>query len=642
MKKIFLLIFWFQFLYISAQTKKVAILDFENTSNSSEYESLGKALSNMLITDLANNIHPNKIEFFERLQINKILKEQELQMTEGFDQEAAVNFGKLCGVDYIFLGSVFIMDGSCNINSRLIDVETSKIILAKDVEGKTEAFLGLKTELAVELAKELNNPITIDTRYKDPLTSLSTLTQYGKVLYYIDQGDFDKAEQSRSLFEETTPDFKYFIDIKYDIQKLKERISELETVTEVLTNAFELGDKAEMNQDYENAIKFFEKFLNNPGSIGFTENKKLYAYSKLALSQYKMGNYQKSLSNSIIAQKIYPYFPEANEIQLLSLIKLNEKKQAEDKYNFIIDSLTFTNELNFTRADINPKLMWTSLDGIYYGLPQDDKFSIWLYLSIRGSGKYKTGYGSSIENEVQINKVLHKEKLTFLSTVWRQKKTLSRYKTIENKLLSFNDSLIFSSDQILNFYKLSLTYADCLEINGNSKKYELHLKKEINRMENFGLECDDNKRNLEILCECDKHFEIVSARENIARNQGHAFKKISTDKYEEVYTKLNLSNSYKDFEDNFPIIYGEFIFDYLISLIKTNSISQGNALYKQITNEYVTDRKSYFYRYYWDIILGFREITNEYSSWDPLPKDEFKNKLNTKIQRILIKKENPY
>ena len=44
----------------SAQPTKVAILDFENTSGKTEYDALGKAISSMLITDLANNIHPKK------------------------------------------------------------------------------------------------------------------------------------------------------------------------------------------------------------------------------------------------------------------------------------------------------------------------------------------------------------------------------------------------------------------------------------------------------------------------------------------------------------------------------------------------------------------------------------------------------
>lgn len=435
MKKIFLLIFWFQFLYISAQTKKVAILDFENTSNISEYKSLGKALSNMLITDLANNIHPNKIEFFERLQIKKILKEQELQTTEGFDQEAAVNFGKLCGVDYIFLGSVFIMDGSCNINSRLIDVETSKIILAKDVEGKTEAFLGLKTELAEELAKELNNPITIDTRYKDPLTSLSTLTQYGKVLYYIDQGDLDKAEQFRSVFEETNPEFQYFVDLREEIEKLKKRIEELENISSILSNSFDLGLKALKKEDIQNAKKYLVLYLNSTDKSEYAGNKKLLAYTKLALLNLKMDSVQNALFYLAKAKEIHRFYPEMLELEIVCLQKLQLFNELELKYkilsslNHMVEIDSFPKEYNCSYIDYNGqkmvsayrfgttqiksgyspnKLLWhltynQSEPGLNkYGLKTKEDDVVCFY-----TGIYKYGYHANyIDYSIKLNSVL--------------------------------------------------------------------------------------------------------------------------------------------------------------------------------------------------------------------------------------------
>ena len=70
-----------------AETIRVAILDFENTSGISKYDGLGKAMSNMLITDLKNNIHPNKVMFLERSQLNKILEEQSLQKTKILDDK---------------------------------------------------------------------------------------------------------------------------------------------------------------------------------------------------------------------------------------------------------------------------------------------------------------------------------------------------------------------------------------------------------------------------------------------------------------------------------------------------------------------------------------------------------------------------
>ena len=220
-----------------AQTSKVAILDFENTSGKTEYDALGKAMSSMLITDLSNNIHPKKVEFFERSQLNKLLDEQKLQKSKNFDAKTAVDFGKLSGVNYVFVGSVFVMDGNCNITSQLVDVQTSKIVLSKEANGKIEAWLQLKSQLAESIAQQLNNPITLDPSYKDQATTLASINQYGKVLSTMDQGDADKAEQMRSLFEETNPDFKYFTDLKDDIDELKKQVAKNTADIEILNQS---------------------------------------------------------------------------------------------------------------------------------------------------------------------------------------------------------------------------------------------------------------------------------------------------------------------------------------------------------------------------------------------------------------------
>ena len=75
---------------------KVAILDFENTSGITKYDGFGKALSNMLITDLKNSIHPRKVTFIERSQLNKILSEQNLQKSKNFDSKLQSNKSQVC------------------------------------------------------------------------------------------------------------------------------------------------------------------------------------------------------------------------------------------------------------------------------------------------------------------------------------------------------------------------------------------------------------------------------------------------------------------------------------------------------------------------------------------------------------------
>lgn len=222
---------------IKGQPIRVAILDFENISGKSEYDGLGKAFSNMMITDLKNNIHPRRVEFFERGQLNKLLDEQKLQKSKNFDASTAVKFGKLSGVNYVFLGSIFILDQSLSISSRLIDVTNSKVILSKDVSGLVNSYLLLKTQLSEAISAELNNPVSIPVEFSGKNVSLSTIQQYGKILNKIDEGDLSTAEQYRGVFEETNPEFAYFKELRADIDELKKQVAKNTADIEILNQA---------------------------------------------------------------------------------------------------------------------------------------------------------------------------------------------------------------------------------------------------------------------------------------------------------------------------------------------------------------------------------------------------------------------
>jgi TolB-like protein len=601
----------------NSQSIKVAILDFENTSGKKEYDALGKAMSSMLITDLKNNIHPKKVDFFERAQLNKLLDEQKLQKSKNFDAKTAVDFGKLSGVNYVFVGSVFVLDGNCNISSKLVDVKTSKIILSKEANGKIKTWLQLKSELAESIANQLNNSVTLDPVYKSLSTTLATLNQYGKIITTMDNGDLEKAEQMRGLFEETNPDFKYFKDIKEDIEKLKQRVDELENVADVLTDAFELGQKALSKSDYKSAVKYFEKFILNPGNREFIENKKLYAYGKLSIAYFKNGEFDLALLNAVKANKIYCYFPETNEIELMSLIKLKKNDEAKKKYNFILDSISYINELSFRRENKNELLEWKSMDRYYYGLigkinQNDDDF--WCY-----KGMSKSGYDSPPKNEFKIKKILKENDIDIDINLFNQ--GVNQYEKIEKQLVVLNFPELFSSDQILGFYKISYQYAEDLEKRKDYNLYKKHIEKEIHRMENFGIPCvkrclDENQR-----------VALGPSEDKIKHAQW--------EKAQGVLWGLGLSNSLQEFYDEFGVLYGNFIFSELIELFRLGKLNEAALIYRNILSIYVKDRNSFFYSSYWDVILGLRIINEEFNSRNALSVTELEKKLNKKIEKRL-------
>jgi len=302
----------------SAQPTKVAILDFENTSGKTEYDALGKAISSMLITDLANNIHPKKVEFFERSQLNKLLDEQNLQKSKNFDAKTAVDFGKLSGVNYVFVGSVFVLDGACNFSSKLVDVRTSQIIMAKDVSGKIETWLQMKTELAEGIALQLNSPISLDPFYKNQATSLATINQYGKILTTLDGGDASKAEQMRSLFEETNPDFKYFKDLAGDIAKLNVEVKEIKETLEDIVDPENIAmNLIAENKEIDEAIRYLDLFNAKKNYADqYGDTKKLFVYHQKARAYYRLGNFEKTMQYYDSTLALDPNYLTAYEIKM--------------------------------------------------------------------------------------------------------------------------------------------------------------------------------------------------------------------------------------------------------------------------------------------------------------------------------------
>ena len=254
---------------------KVAVLDFENTSTIEKYDGFGKAMSNMLLTDLKNNIHPRKISFLERSQLNKILNEQQLQNTKNFDKNTAVTFGKLAGVKYVILGGVYVLDGVCNLNSRMVDVESSEIIYAKESNGKITDWLNLKTKLAEELSSELNNPIQIEEEYTNVEVNEGTISQYSKVIELLESGELEEASKLLSVLTSIQPDFKYLDELKFDIEQLKEQVAK--NTTDIAENR---EDISTLNKSGGLVIevKTINEYINNLKSdlLDFKEKRKLF------------------------------------------------------------------------------------------------------------------------------------------------------------------------------------------------------------------------------------------------------------------------------------------------------------------------------------------------------------------------------
>jgi len=105
---------------------KMAILAFEGKGVPSEVpditlSSVSNALANF-----------DYITLVERNQIEKILKEQQFQLS-GLTEEEGVSVGKILKADIVMLGSVGKLGSSLVFSARLISVETGKVLKGREV-----------------------------------------------------------------------------------------------------------------------------------------------------------------------------------------------------------------------------------------------------------------------------------------------------------------------------------------------------------------------------------------------------------------------------------------------------------------------------------------------------------------------------
>ncbi len=133
----------------------VAIFDFVNANARTEETEIGATLTEMLVTAL---IKSEKFTVMERVQLEKVLKEQSLFQSGAIDTEAAIKIGKLAGLEAVILGSVSQLKTSIEADARLIEVETGKALAAAN--GGVKEVDKIR-ELADEIAKQLGEKASL-------------------------------------------------------------------------------------------------------------------------------------------------------------------------------------------------------------------------------------------------------------------------------------------------------------------------------------------------------------------------------------------------------------------------------------------------------------------------------------------------
>jgi len=102
-----------------------SILPFTSSGREAKEMGLGESFSAMLSTGMKRK---TCIEVVEREKLEKIVEELKLELTGLITPEQIKQIGKMLGVDYIITGSITKIQSKIEVDVKLIDVETARVI----------------------------------------------------------------------------------------------------------------------------------------------------------------------------------------------------------------------------------------------------------------------------------------------------------------------------------------------------------------------------------------------------------------------------------------------------------------------------------------------------------------------------------
>lgn len=178
----------------------VAVLDFTGLmiGQSGNSAPLGKAVASMLTTELMGR--PG-LRVIERHQLQDLLMEQKLALSGRVDEGTAVEIGKLLGAQYMIYGQVTSIATQLRMDMRAVDVETSEILEAQKMTGKTDELLDMVVQMADSFGSQLNLAAPSERPSLEAIPARATI-EFSRGVDFEDRGDNEQAlEHYRAALE---------------------------------------------------------------------------------------------------------------------------------------------------------------------------------------------------------------------------------------------------------------------------------------------------------------------------------------------------------------------------------------------------------------------------------------------------------
>lgn len=198
----------------------LAVLAFENNTGDPRYDPFGRGLAHMMTTDLST---VPTLQLVERDQLQLLVDELDLQQTEYFDEETALQVGRFVGAEHVIVGSIAAVDPEIRLDTRVVAVETAEVVQAESVTGREDALFSLQQELAATLIAGIDVVLSDEARAAlaaqqeaNRIDDLDTALAFSEALVYYDQEDYARALEKLYEVKRQAP-ASQMVDVAIDL-----------------------------------------------------------------------------------------------------------------------------------------------------------------------------------------------------------------------------------------------------------------------------------------------------------------------------------------------------------------------------------------------------------------------------------------
>ncbi len=172
-----------------------------------DFEALRVGLQQILMTELARN---PAMRVVERSQLNALIAEQDLGAAGRVDPETAARVGRIVGAKFMVLGGFVDWFGDFRLDARIVDCETSEIIIAIGLRERREELYQLIVDLTGRLTSDVHLPsLDIEAELEEQAREIpvDALTLFSRAVFFEDRGDSERAKEFYTRARNVFPDY---------------------------------------------------------------------------------------------------------------------------------------------------------------------------------------------------------------------------------------------------------------------------------------------------------------------------------------------------------------------------------------------------------------------------------------------------